>query len=146
MLPIRIHRSHDWDEPFSLIPRELDRMWKNFWESSWPVGDITGEYPVDIREDNGSIIIDAEVPGFKKDEIEVNLDHDVLKIKAERKMEKESEGTKYLSERRFTRIERAFTLPAPVDETKVSASLDNGILHLELHKKEDAKSRRISIK
>ena len=104
-----------------------------------------GQDPVDVREEEGTLIVDAEVPGFKRDEIEVSIENGMLHIVAERKPE-EHKGTRHLTERRYTRVERAFTLPAEVDESKVQAKLDNGVLHLEMPEVEEKKARRIEVK
>lgn len=66
-------------------------------------------------------------------------------IAAERKSE-EPKGTKHLSERRYTRVERSFTLPSDVDESQIDAKLEKGVLHLEMPKTEQAKRKRIEVK
>ena len=146
MLPLAIRRRRTWDEPFWPMERLFDRLARE-----WPLGpagdggETTGAYPVDIREEDGKYVVDAEVPGFKPEEVDVSLDNDVLTITAERKPE-EVKGTRYLTDRRYTRVERSFTLPARVDESKVQASLDKGVLHLEFPKTEESKPRRIPVK
>jgi len=124
----------------------FDRLVRDF-EPAPPIaeGDFTGAYPVDIREDDGRLIVDAEMPGFKRDEVDVSIDNGVLTITAERTPH-ETKGTKHLTERRYTRVERSFTLPATVDESEVRAKLDDGVLHLELPQTEDNKPKRIEIK
>jgi HSP20 family molecular chaperone IbpA len=124
----------------------MDRLFHPFWGENFPwEADLVGAYPVDIHEDDGKVIVDAEMPGFKRDEIDISIDRDVLRITAERKPA-ETKGTRHLSERRYTRVERAFTLPSAVDESKAQAKLDEGVLHLELPQTEESKPRRIAIK
>ncbi|NLF30444.1 MAG: Hsp20/alpha crystallin family protein [Planctomycetes bacterium] len=126
----------------------MERMFDRFFGPLWPEKteeELTGVYPVDVREEEGTLIVDAEVPGFKRDEIEVSIENGMLHIVAERKPE-EHKGTRHLTERRYTRVERAFTLPAEVDESKVQAKLDNGVLHLEMPEVEEKKARRIEVK
>ncbi len=108
--------------------------------------DVTAAYPVDIREDNDHVTLEAELPGFTTDQIDVTLENGVLRIDAQRDAGETPEGKKHLNERRFTRVSRAFTVPKTVDENKVDAKLDHGVLHLTLHKREEVKPRRIEVK
>ncbi len=113
--------------------------------------ELTAAYPVDIREDDDTIHVDAELPGFKKNQVQVTLDQGVLRIVAERKDKEKSKkeevkGQRHLHERRYTRIERCFTLPTPVAESKVDANLDDGVLHLTLRKTKEARPSKIAIK
>ena len=144
MLPVRLQRREATEEPFSLMRREFDRFFRRMWGDGWADEELAA-YPVDIREDDDSVLVEAELPGFKRDEINVTLEQGVLRISAERKAE-ESKGTRHLTERRYTRIERAFTLPGAVDESHVEANLDNGVLSLRLPKTSEAKARRIEVK
>ena len=127
--------------PFDVFGREMSRWFGNLDESR----DLVGSYPVDVREDENFIHVEAEMPGFKKDEIEVTLEKGLLHIQAQRKVE-EKQGEQHLSERRFTRVSRSFTLPSSVDESKVDATLTDGVLHLKLHKREEVKPRKIQVK
>jgi len=105
-------------------------------------------YPVDIREDDAHFYVDAEMPGFGKDEIDITFENGVLSITAERKVEQEQQnkGETHLRERRYTRIQRAFKLPTAVDENKVDAALKDGVLHLTLDKREEVRPRKIQVR
>ena len=143
MLPVAVRRQRSLSEPFSPLERALDRFL-----GGWPSeaeADLTGAYPVDIREEDGKLVVDAEMPGFKRDEIDVSIDNGVLTITGERKPA-ETQGAKHLTERRYTRVDRSFNLPVPVDSDNVDASLDEGVLHLELPQTEESKPRRIEVK
>ena len=145
MLPILCRRrTNVWDDPFEALHHEVDRVFNGYLTPAPTAAEAVGRYPVDIREDDNSIYVDAEVPGFKKDEIDVTLEKGVLSISAERKTEP-ADGQTHLTERRFTRIQRSFTLPTGVDEGKVAAKLDNGVLHLKLNKRQEVKPRRIEV-
>ncbi len=140
MLPTlrRIYRN-----PLEEFHNELDRVLRTgFSESNGELA--TAAYPVDIHEDAESITVEAEMPGFKKDEISVTLEQGVLSISAERKSE-EAKGEKHLVERCYKRVARSFKLPIPVDESKVDAKLADGVLTLKLAKREEAKPRRIEV-
>lgn len=131
--------------PFDLLQREIDRAFDRVWGMGGNGGYQTAAYPVDIREDDNNIIVEAEMPGFKNEEIEVTMEQGVLTINGSRK-EEEKKGDKHLTERRFTRVTRSFRLPTPVDEGKVDAHLEHGVLTLTLPKREEVKPRRIQVK
>jgi HSP20 family protein len=82
---------------------------------------------------------------FKRDEIDVSIDNGVLRLSAERQPE-EAKGTEHLSERRYTRLERAFTLPSSVDASNVQARLQDGVLHLEIPETQESRARKIEVK
>lgn len=131
--------------PFDTL-REIDdaigRAWQGDDNGGW--GGV-GSYPVDIHETDDDIVVEAEMPGFKRDEIEVTLEQGVLAINASRKTS-EPKGEKHLSERRFTRVTRSFRLGQAVDENSVEAKLEDGLLTLTLHKREEVKPRKITVK
>jgi HSP20 family protein len=145
MVPLAVRRRGRWEDPTSLLRREIERFFGPWFGYGDPDEDeSTGVYPVDIHEDDEILYVDAELPGFRREEIAVNLDQGTLTISAERKVE-ESKGAKRLSERRFTRVDRSFTLPRFVDESKVDARLEDGVLHLKLPKTSDSQKRTIQI-
>jgi len=136
-----------WSDPFESLHREFDRAlsrWAGDGESQ--PGALTAAYPVDIHEDENNIYVEAEVPGFKKDEINVTLENGVLTIEGERKEEPEGKGSRHLNERRYTRVARSFTLPNTVNESDVDARLEDGVLHLTLTKRDEVKPRKIEVK
>jgi len=132
----------EWD-PFETFGRELSRAWGR--------GDGNGDrlftaaYPVDIHEDENHLYVEAELPGFRKDEIDITLENGVLTIAGERKVENR-QGPSHLNERRYTRVQRSFNLPDTVDEENVNATLEDGVLKLTLNKKEEVKPRKIQLK
>jgi len=101
--------------------------------------------PVDIDEDDTHVYVDAEVPGFTRDEIDVRVQDQVLTIEAER-ASPEAKGRRHLAERSARRARRTFTLPASVDAANAGATLRDGILHLELPKAEPQKGHKIEVR
>ena len=130
-----------WEEPGDLLRRELGRLLTT---PNNTEDDLVAKYPADIREDSDAYYVDAEMPGFAKGEIDVSLEDNTLNITAQRKCQ-EKKGEHHLRERRFTKVARSFRLPASVDESKVAAKLDHGVLHLTLPKQEEVKPRRINV-
>ena len=150
MLPVLLQRSRGtigWPTGIDVVTdlhRDFDRL----------VGRVFGDggegtylpYNVDIREDENHFYVDAEVPGMKKDEIEVTLEAGVLTIAGEKKSEIDREKSDYhIRERRYGKFSRSFTLPSAVDENKVNAALKDGVLTITLDKREEVKPRKIAV-
>src|SRR6266540_1005495 len=102
--------------------------------------------PVDIVEEKDRILMTAELPGFKENEIEIQMEGGVLTLRGERKSEVEKEGrTFHRMERSYGQFVRSFTLPNNVERERIQANFANGLLHIELPKREEAKPRQIKI-
>jgi HSP20 family protein len=103
--------------------------------------------PVDITEEKDRILITAELPGFKEDQIEIQSENGMLTLRGERKFEKESDGGKsyHRIERSYGQFVRSFSLPNNVDRERIKADFSDGLLKIELPKREDAKPRTIKI-
>ena len=101
---------------------------------------------VDIVDEKDAIKVKADLPGMKKDEVEVNLENDVLTIKGEKKEEKEIKEKDFIrSERYYGSFYRSFSLPTGVDAAKVNAVYKDGVLEITLPKKEGAKPKQIKV-
>ena len=147
-LPTRVARG--MVDPFDSLHREFDSMLGRFLGGEAGAGNggavaRWAPYAVDVREDADHIYVDAELPGFRKEEIDLTLENQTLTIAAERKEEKKQEGEYLLNERRYQRFLRSFTLPPTVDDRKVDAKLADGVLHITLNKREETKPRKISV-
>ena len=137
--------------PMDTLHRELDRAFDRLWAGGSPgLTEWTGaaSYPVDIHEDDDAIYVEAELPGFKKEEIDVSMEQGILTINAHRRAEttEQSKAERYLHERQYTRVSRSFRLPVPVDEGKVECLLKDGVLNIRLSKREELKPRKIEVK
>jgi HSP20 family protein len=102
---------------------------------------------VDVAENNGAYTVTAELPGVKKDDIQVTIDGAEVTLTAEVKREKEvTQDERVLhTERVFGKVTRSFTLPQEVDEAKAEAKFRDGVLELTLPKKSAAARKQISI-
>lgn len=134
-------------DPFSLDPfedtfRSLMRPWRMELPEAAP------RIKIDLTEQDGSYAVKADIPGVKKDDIDVRIDGNLVTISAEVKTEKEEKGNGGRVLRR-ERLEgyasRSFTVASPVDEGKVQAIYKDGILALTLPKKSDTSSKRIAV-
>jgi len=98
---------------------------------------------VDVREVEGAIVVTADMPGMAKEDIDISVENDVLVLSAELKEEvsEERENVGFVRrERYFTRYYRRVPLPAPVDEEKATATLNNGVLEITLPRVEQAET------
>jgi len=100
-----------------------------------------------VAEKDGEYKVLAEVPGVKKDDIQVDIEGDVVSISAETRAEKDvKEGERIIhSERYFGKISRSFRLGQEVDQAKASAKYSDGVLELVLPKKTAASAKRVTI-
>lgn len=149
MLPVVTnHRNVRVPTGFDWLDQEINRFARQFMGASDAAVAGAAAFPVDIHEDSDVIRVDAELPGFTKDEINVTMEKGVLEISAERSSDNKSEenkGTALVRERRFTRFARSFKLPTPISEEDIKATFENGVLHLTLPKRPEVKPRRITV-
>ncbi|RMF10695.1 MAG: Hsp20/alpha crystallin family protein [Alphaproteobacteria bacterium] len=128
--------------------RGVDRLFEDFLDRRFPAfpsllareGRMGFLSPnVDIKEDDKTITVSAELPGLDPDDVEVTLRDGVLTLKGEKKLEDEKSEDNYrVTERRYGSFQRSFQLPDTVDEEKVTASFDKGVLTIELPKRAEA--------
>ena len=108
---------------------------------------VPAQLRMDLAESDGGYVVRAEIPGVRKEDINVAIDGNQVEISAEVKNEKAAaDGEKVLrSERYFGKVYRAFALAQDIDESATSAKYADGILELTLPKKTSAAARRIAI-
>ncbi len=100
----------------------------------------------DVYEDGQKLVLKLEVPGIHQNDIDVRLENQTLTVKGERRFEaEEKEENFHRIERRFGSFVRSFTLPVSVDTATVTAKYDNGVLAIQLAKKEAAKPKQVKI-
>jgi HSP20 family protein len=102
---------------------------------------------VDIAEDDKEYVINAELPGTKKEDVKVSVENGVLSISGERKTEKEEKGKKYHRvEQTYGSFMRSFTLPEGSSGEQISAEFRDGILKVHIPKDETAKAKGVDVK
>ncbi|HWE97384.1 MAG TPA: Hsp20/alpha crystallin family protein [Tepidisphaeraceae bacterium] len=143
-LPTRVPQGYV--DPVESAQRDFNTMLNRFFNTGSPGdGGRLAPYGVDVREDADHIYVEAELPGFKKDDVEITLENQTLTISAERREQHEEKGDLLLHERRYARFLRSFTLPPTVDEKTVDAKLTDGVLTVTLNKREESKPRKIQV-
>ncbi|MGH8731458.1 MAG: Hsp20/alpha crystallin family protein [Burkholderiales bacterium] len=105
------------------------------------------QFRIDVKEDDGAYVVQAEIPGVKKEDINVTINGNQVAISTEVKREREDkQGGKVLrSERYYGKAYRAFSLAQDVDEASAQAKYDEGVLELRLPKKAVVTAKKLSI-
>ena len=101
---------------------------------------------VDIYENKEHIVLEAELPGMKRDDFELSVENNVITLRGERQLEKKEESDNYHRvERSYGSFTRSFTLPQTVSAEGATAEYRNGVLRVTLPKREETKARRIEV-
>ena len=115
------------------------------WESNSGCGSVKAP-AIDIREDKKNVIVSADLPGVNKENISVNVDQNILTIRAERKHEESKKDDGYERvERAFGVFQRSLDLGSNIDQDKIKADYKNGVLKLTLPKLKVSESKQIQI-
>ena len=142
-----------WD-PFrdlSDLQREMNRVFSGFGRSLAPRRDGDLEVgiwamPLDVYETKDQLIVKAEMPGFKPEDIELSVLGTTLTVKGERKQESElKEENSYRRELAYGSFQRQIDLPQVVNTDVLKATYKNGILEISLPKREEAKPKQIKV-
>ena len=149
---VRYTRPNLWSlspfEQMTSLRDEINRLFEA------PFGDLarTTEFSngwapaLDLREDKDSLVATVEVPGMKKEEIEVSVHEGVLSVSGERTQEAETEESGvHRRERSYGRFQRTLSLPKPVKVSDIKAAYKDGVLTITMPKTEEAKPKQITV-
>ncbi len=134
--------------------RELDtlsnRLGQMFADEGFPMPSNGGNWmpAVNVEETSDKLVLTAELPGLKREDVELEVENNILTIRGEKSDERQEgdESKRYhVWERRYGSFQRSFTLPRTVRADEISAEFKDGILHVSMPKAPEAKSRRIEI-
>lgn len=142
---------------FDSMRHEMNRLFDSF-DRGWPRlpslfhrangGDVVS-FDVDVRDEGNAIVVEADIPGVAEKDITVTLANGLLTIGGEKKVEREEKKANYyLAERSFGSFQRSLRLPETVDEAKIEAKFDKGVLRVTAMKKPEAVTaeRKIEVK
>ncbi|HEX2078350.1 MAG TPA: Hsp20/alpha crystallin family protein [Longimicrobium sp.] len=128
-------------------------FFENFLETGWGgrmAGmDLLRTPSADVMETDDEIRVTVELPGMRRENIEVSMENNVLTITGEKKEERREQDENdrwHLAERRYGRFTRSFVLPAEVESERIQAHFQDGVLHVAIPKSEKARPRRIEIR
>lgn len=136
---------------FGSLQERINRMFDDTIGTLYPHGSEELERgtwipAVDIHETEDGYIVKADLPGLKKEDIQIDLKNSTLTLKGEKKFEEKVSKDNYVrTERAYGTFVRSFTLPHNVDAEKIRASYKDGVLELTLPKKEEAKPKQIKV-
>jgi len=149
-------RSRSVPHPMADFRQQMDRLFDDFF-GTWPSlssrpGRVAASTGADVRfdasESDKAFEITAELPGLEEKDVDVSVEHGVMTIKGEKKSEREEKDKDYyLTERSYGSFRRSFPMPENVNEDKISATFEKGVLKVTLPKTAAGKSkaRRISV-
>lgn len=121
-----------WRELF-LMPREISQLFNDdLGGAGSSAGTPTVYLPLDIRQTDSEFILEASVPGFAPEQIDVVAEQGTLTIRGERRMETEEQGRYLRRERRQSSFLRQLSLPSEVNESEITAHFENGILRVRI--------------
>jgi HSP20 family protein len=139
-------------EPFRELRRveeEMDRLWHGLARRGPWFGLMGSEglfVPLDVYQTKDQVVVKASLPGVKPEEVEISTSGNTLTIKGETKEEKEIKEADYLlSEHRYGSFRRTVTLPEGVDTDKAEASFAEGVLTINIPKKDEVKPKTLKI-
>ena len=145
MAPIKSLRNLMTADPFYLLQNRLNRLFEPFAEESFPL--TTWVPACDIYETAKEIVLKAELPGLKKEEVLVSIENNVLLIRGERKFEEDVKRENiHRVERTYGEFLRSFTLPTFIDANMILAEFKDGLLVVTLPKREEATMKQIEVK
>ena len=137
-----------YGHPMLALHQQLNRMFDGFDSELFGQLEELGEGlfapPVDVREDDAAYTVWLEVPGVRRDALDISLQNNVLTIKGI-KEQAAVEGRYRRVERTYGSFVRSLTLPRNVDDNGVAANLENGVLQVTLPKREEARARQIAV-
>ena len=131
-----------WD-PVRLFDRMVDDVMHGSLGTSTNARTYAPE--VDVRSNAERILFSFDIPGVKKEDLDITLENGVLTVKGSRKFEPTGSKEQLLLGRSYGTFSRSFALPDNVDEEKLAARLDNGVLTIELPKAQKAQPKKIAI-
>jgi HSP20 family protein len=140
-----------WD-PFRDLMTLREKMNRLFEETFITRGEekelVSGSWTpsVDIFETENTLVLSAEVPGIEENDIEIKIENNTLTLHGERKFEKETkEENFHRIERAYGSFHRSFTLPNYIDQDKIKAEHENGVLKITMPKKKEMKPRKVKV-
>jgi HSP20 family protein len=142
--PFRFIEDPSW-APFGLLQREMSRLFDDVSRNGAVQNDRSGLIAprLDVRETDKEFRVSVELPGVAEEDIEVDVDDDLLTVRAEKKEAREVErADQHVTERLFGVFQRSIRLPQSVDAKTVKATLDNGVLQITIPKSERQTSKR----
>jgi HSP20 family protein len=134
-----------FNDPFKELEdmqERMNKLMKSFWERGPQIAGTARGFPVDVKEDNGNLVVEADLPGVSKENIAVKVKDNRLVISGQEEEEREEESENYYRRERSRRgVSRTITLPEDVKNEEAKAKMEDGVLRVTLPKKKKVKKR-----
>jgi HSP20 family protein len=148
-MAITRYRTRNWPSPWQELEEMSSRLSRAFNDGGTAESGGPGWVPaVNVEETKDELVLTAELPGMKQEDVEIELENNILTIRGSKehtREEKDEERRYHLWERRWGSFQRSFTLPRSVSPDRIGASFENGVLTVHMPKVAEARSRRIEI-
>lgn len=142
-------RNSNLPEPmdeFDRLQDEINKLFDWTYPSNRGLFDRSLSPAVDVVETSDEIVLTCDLPGVKKDDLDLSISRNVITIKGEKKGEQKKEGAKTFRKETWSgSFQRTLSLPETVDPDKVEASMKEGVLTVKIAKREEVKPRQISV-
>lgn len=122
-----------------------DRIMEELFDSLWSHNSKRSTVPVDIIEKEEEYLVRMDLPGIKKESVNITMKERVLSVEVNEENKEEEEGRYHIRNRKNLSFKSSWQMPENSDSESLSASMDQGVLTLTLRKKEEAAPRKISI-
>jgi HSP20 family protein len=131
---------------FETLRQEIDRVFNTFWPQDAMTSSAARWAPrIDLRETEDEYVLQADLPGMKQEDLDIQFQGGMLLLKGERKLERETHNGYHHRERTYGAFARSFALGAPVEAEKISATYKDGVLEVHVPKTASAKPKHIAI-
>jgi HSP20 family protein len=137
-------RWNPWGELFDLHS-QMDQLFQSLTTESANDGGQFTNLPVDIRQTADAYTIEASVPGFKPENVEVTFDDGILTIRGQQRSEEQKQGSYVRRERKLASVYRQISLPAEVRAEEISANFEHGVLTITIPRAQKAQPKRIQV-
>lgn len=131
------------------LRQAMDRLFEDSFvrPRGWAFGSVEGySFPIDVTSGPDALLIEASLPGFRPEDVDITVENGALSIHAETSSEQtEREGETLMQEIRRGTVSRTITLPTGIEPDKATATFENGVLKLRIPKAEEVKPRQIRI-
>jgi len=150
-MAITQYRDRNWISPLRELDQVASQLNRVFGDRLAGDGErVAWMPPVNVEETADELLLSAELPGLRMEDLDVEIENSVLTIrgrKEETRQESDSVDRRYhVWERRYGTFERSFTLPRTVSGDEIEATFDNGVLHIRMPKAPEAKGRKIEVR
>jgi len=133
---------------FTSLQGQINRLFNEAFDRTSEEGNLTSWAPaVDIYETEHNLVVKADLPDIKPEDLDIRVENNILTIRGERKFEKKVDDNNYLRvERAYGSFSRSFSLANTVNTEAIQADYQNGVLTLSIPKREEAKPKQIKVR